>query len=285
MYVYSVRICIYTYIYTHTYTYAHISFLRFLFEGPGPPARWGATFRARVRKATSVMWCDVICIYIYIYILFYKWQNCRNFPKGTFMGGKVQQTHGRARHWKQHMAKCMYGFLAPPPKKTCPDPVRWPVAVCRWHPRSTYAQSWIYHVMWLLSIVCLMGWLYSNERISRNNRLIGKPPEIITSHDSCQSPTSTIILSKGFTAPKSLHRLGRLTSKSLRRKGVQESLKAFLRKLLARFRIISFPATPCHASLGPPTLLTSDFALAPTHIMILYYIIYIYIYIVLYNYV
>ena len=45
-----------------------------------------------------------------------------------------------------------------------------------------------YHMMWLLSIIFLIRWLYLNERISSNTHLIGKLPKIITSHDSFQSP-------------------------------------------------------------------------------------------------
>ena len=46
----------------------------------------------------------------------------------------------------------------------------------------------IYHVMWFLSFVFLIGWLYLNERMSNNTHLIGTQSTIATSHDRCQSP-------------------------------------------------------------------------------------------------
>ena len=48
--------------------------------------------------------------------------------------------------------------------------------------------SWIYDVMWLLSIFFLIRWLYLNQRISNNNHPIGKLPRVVASHDSFQSP-------------------------------------------------------------------------------------------------
>ena len=42
--------------------------------------------------------------------------------------------------------------------------------------------------MRLLSIICLVRWLYLNERIWANNHLIGQLPKVITSHDDFQSP-------------------------------------------------------------------------------------------------
>ena len=54
-----------------------------------------------------------------------------------------------------------------------------------WH----LSESWGCHVMWLLPIIFLIRWLYSNGRISNNNHRIGKLPKVITSHDSFQSPT------------------------------------------------------------------------------------------------
>ena len=41
--------------------------------------------------------------------------------------------------------------------------------------------------MWSLSIICPIGWSYSNELISKSHHLIGKLPRVITSHDGFQS--------------------------------------------------------------------------------------------------
>ena len=54
-------------------------------------------------------------------------------------------------------------------------------------------ESWIYHVMRLLSIVFLIRWLYLNERIQSNNHPIGKLPKVIASHDSFQSPALPLL--------------------------------------------------------------------------------------------
>ena len=57
--------------------------------------------------------------------------------------------------------------------------------------RGHTLENWIYHMMWLSSIVFLIGWLCLNERVSKNKHLIGKLSKVITSHYSCQSPDTS----------------------------------------------------------------------------------------------
>ena len=45
--------------------------------------------------------------------------------------------------------------------------------------------------MWLSPTIFLIRWLFSNERVSKNNHLIGELPKTIASHDSFQSPIYT----------------------------------------------------------------------------------------------
>ena len=56
------------------------------------------------------------------------------------------------------------------------------------------SESSNYHVIWLLSIICLVRWLYLNERIATNSYLIGKLPKVIASHDSVRSPIVLVLV-------------------------------------------------------------------------------------------
>ena len=115
------------------------------------------------------------------------------------------------------------------------------------------------------------------------------------------SGASKLMILQGFTAPILLHRLGRIMSKTLRGKGVQESLPAFWIKLFARRCVYIYiythiytsidraPWTPVAASVLPATG-SAGMIYIYIYIYILYthicmYYIYICIYIYIYTHV
>ena len=110
---------------------------------------------------------------------------------------------------------CVHVSPAQPPNSQLPDGVRIegliftdtgmiPIGLFV-HSSFLTSENWIYHVLWLLSTIFLIRWLYLNEHIiinKTNNHLIGQMPNIITSHGSCQSPVIVVSVSHdSFQSP------------------------------------------------------------------------------------
>ena len=182
-----IHICIYIYIYRERERYMYICICMYV-------CIYTRIYTYDIHTHMYVYICVYVCVYIYVYLHNTYINICTHVHTHV-------HTHTHTRTYV-----CDKG-----PARELPTAESNSYSVSslgwlfqRW---NICSESRNHHVMRLLSILFLIRRVYSNERTSTNNHLIGKQPNVITSHDTPSPPTKSFDFI-GFESSKLLIQKG-----------------------------------------------------------------------------